>query len=91
MRTGAIAMRRSGPGGYNNSAAHVHYVVTAPGYKSRMFDLWFEDDPILRARRTAGEPEIPAAIRKDWVAIRPVMRDASGIWHSTRDLEMVRE
>ena len=33
------------PGSYNNNAAHVHYVVTAPGYKPRMFDLWFDDDP----------------------------------------------
>ena len=23
--------------------AHVHYVVTAPGYKPRIFELWFED------------------------------------------------
>lgn len=51
------------PGSYDNNAAHVHYVVRAPGYKPRLFDLWFEDDPIPRARRKAGEPEIPAAIR----------------------------
>ena len=31
------------PKGYGNAPAHVHYVVTAPGYKPRMFELWFED------------------------------------------------
>jgi protocatechuate 3,4-dioxygenase beta subunit len=79
------------PGSYNNGASHVHYVVIAPGYKPRMLDLWFEDDPVLVARRKSGVPEIPPAIQKDWVAIRPVTRDANGIWHSTRNLEMVRE
>ena len=47
------------PGSYNGNAAHVHYVVKADGYKARLLDLWFEDDPILVARRAAGEPEIP--------------------------------
>ena len=78
------------PAGYGNMPAHVHYIVTAPGYKPRLFDLWLEDDPIVVARRKAGQPVIPAGIPEDWVAIRPVTRDG-GIWRSTRDLEMVRE
>ena len=87
------------PGSYDNNAAHVHYVVRAPGFKPRLLDLWFEDDPILIARRKAGEPEVPAGIRTslvcrsapDCVAIRPVMRDASGIWHASRDFKMLKE
>ena len=87
------------PGSYDNNAAHVHYVVRAPGYKPRLFDLWFEDDPILAARRKVGEPEIPTSIRTssmcratpDCVAIRPVRRDARGIWHATRDFQMLKE
>lgn len=79
------------PGSYNNNAAHVHYVVTAPGYKPRMFDLWFEDDPILAARRAAGTPEVPPALQGDYLAIRPVTRDASGISHVTHDLAMLKE
>lgn len=86
------------PGSYNGNAAHVHYVVKAAGYKARLLDLWFEDDPILVARRAAGEPEIPAGIRNssyykassDVVAIRPVARDASGAWHATRDIRMFK-
>jgi protocatechuate 3,4-dioxygenase beta subunit len=86
------------PGSYDNNAAHVHYVVVAPGYKPRLLDLWFEDDPILAARRLAGEPEVPLSIRQspiyraapDCVAIRPVTRDARGIWHATRDIHLLK-
>jgi hypothetical protein len=87
------------PGSYNNNAAHVHYVVIAPGYKPRLLDLWFDDDPVLAARRKAGEPEVPVGIRDstvcrarpDCVAIRPVTRDARGVQHTDRDIQMVRE
>jgi protocatechuate 3,4-dioxygenase beta subunit len=87
------------PGSYQGIAAHVHYVVTAPGYKPRLFDLQFQDDPILVARRQAGEPEIPQSIRNspcfkaqpDIIAIRPVRRDAAGVWHVVRDFDMVPE
>jgi protocatechuate 3,4-dioxygenase beta subunit len=86
------------PGSYDGNAAHVHYVVKAAGYKARLLDLWFEDDPILVARRAAGEPEIPPGIRNspyyrassDVVEIRPVTRDANGVWHATRDVRMFK-
>ena len=71
--------------------AHVHYVVRAPGYKPIMFELWFEDDPALAERRKVGMPDVPTVYPPDAVAIRPVTRDAGGVWHSTRDLTMVRE
>jgi protocatechuate 3,4-dioxygenase beta subunit len=84
------------PGSYNGNAAHVHYIVKAAGYKARLVDLWFQDDPILVARRAAGEPEVTEAIRNtpyykasaEVVAIRPVSRDSSGVWHATRDIQM---
>lgn len=87
------------PGSYNNNAAHVHYIVVAAGYKPRIFDLWFQDDPILVARLQAAEPLIPLSLRKspfykaapDGIAIRPVTRDAAGIWHAVRDLDMFPE
>jgi len=71
--------------------AHVHYVVRAPGYKPIMFELWFEDDPALAERRKVGMPDVPTIYPPNAVAIRPVTRDAGGVWHSTRDLEMARE
>jgi protocatechuate 3,4-dioxygenase beta subunit len=77
------------PGHYDNNAAHVHYIVRAPGYKPRLLDLWFEDDPELLTRRNAGRPEIPVNFPPDVVAIRPVTRDADGTWRATRDIEMV--
>jgi protocatechuate 3,4-dioxygenase beta subunit len=84
------------PGSYNGNAAHVHYVVKAAGFKARLVDLWFQDDPILVARRAASEPEVPEAIRNspyykasvEVVAIRPVSRDSNDVWHATRDIQM---
>lgn len=97
-RQGAYRYDTVRPGSYNGNAAHVHYVVKANGYKARILDLWFEDDPILVARRAAGEPEVPASMRNspyykassDLVAIRPVTRDARGVWHATRDIQMFK-
>jgi len=79
------------PGHYDNNAAHVHYIVRARGYKPLLLDLWFEDDPELAARRSAGRPEIPVSFPQNVVAIRPVTRAADGTWHTTRDIDMVRE
>jgi hypothetical protein len=79
------------PGHYDGNAAHVHYLVRAPGYYPLLLDLWFEDDPELLARRQAGRPEIPPSFPLNVVAIRPISRDAAGVWRTTRDIEMVRE
>jgi hypothetical protein len=79
------------PGHYDGNAAHVHYIVRAPGYYPRLVDLWFEDDPVLIARREAGEPQVPPGMPQDAVEIRPITRDANGVWRSTRDVEMIRE
>ncbi len=87
------------PGSYNNNAAHVHYVVVAPGYKPRIFELEFQDDPILVKRRQAGEEQIPQSLRNspfykaapDGIAIRLVIQDAAGTWHAVRDLDMIPE
>ena len=87
------------PGSYNNNPAHLHYIVVARGYKPRIFDLWFQDDPILVARLQAGEPLIQQSLRNspfykaapDNIAIRPVFRDATGTWRVVRDLDMIPE
>jgi protocatechuate 3,4-dioxygenase, beta subunit len=75
------------PLGYGTAAAHFHHVVTAPGYKPRLLDLWLADDPILVRERAAGMPDV----RGCCMFVRPVMRDAAGVWHSTHDLQMLRE
>jgi protocatechuate 3,4-dioxygenase beta subunit len=87
------------PGRYRGGASHVHHVLRAPGYKARLMDLWFDDDPIVIARRKAGQPEVPDSIRNssvcrslpDCVAIRPVTQDADGVWHATRDFALIKE
>jgi protocatechuate 3,4-dioxygenase beta subunit len=79
------------PKGYDGEPAHVHYVVIAPGYKPRMFDLWLADDPILERRRKEGLPELWYESAPGRVLIRPVRRDANGTWHATRDLDMLRQ
>jgi protocatechuate 3,4-dioxygenase beta subunit len=88
---GAYGYETIRPGHYDGNAAHVHYLVRAPGYYPLLLDLWFDDDPELLARRQTGRPEIPPSFPKNVVAIRPVARDAAGVWRTTRDIEMVRE
>jgi protocatechuate 3,4-dioxygenase beta subunit len=87
------------PGSYGNGASHVHYVVKAPGYKPLLLALQFEDDPIVVRLRKAGRPLLdpnafkngPCKSRPDCVLIRPVKRDAQGVSHVTRDIQMVQE
>lgn len=87
------------PGAYSGLAAHLHYVVAALGYKTRLLEVQFQDDPILVARLQAGEPQIPQSLRDspcfksapDAIAIRPVRRDAAGVTHVVRDLELFRD
>jgi hypothetical protein len=79
------------PKGYDGEPAHVHYVVIAPGYKPRIFDLWLADDPILERRRKEGLPELWYEIAPGRVLVSPVTRDANGTWRATRDLEMLRQ
>ena len=88
---GAYEYETIRPGHYDDNAAHVHYLVRKRGYQPLLLDLWFDDDPVLLVRREAGAPEVPLSVPKNVVAIRPITRDAAGVWRATRDIEMVRE
>lgn len=98
-REGRYRFETIRPGSYDGLAAHVHYVVLASGYRPRVFEVQFQDDPILVARVQAGVPQIPQSLRDspcfkagpDVIAIRPVRRDAAGISHVVRDLDMFPE
>jgi protocatechuate 3,4-dioxygenase beta subunit len=90
-KDGAYRFETIRPKGYDGEPAHVHYVVIAPGYKPRMFDLWLADDPILEERRKDGLPELWFESAPGRIMVRPVTRDAAGIWHATRDLQMLPE
>jgi len=89
------------PGSYNNGAAHVHYVVKADGYEPLLLGLQFEDDPIVVTLRKAGKSPIaldgdafekgPCKSRPDCVLTQPVKRDAQGVSHVIRDIQMVKK
>jgi protocatechuate 3,4-dioxygenase beta subunit len=86
------------PGSYNGPA-HVHYVVKATGYKPLLLALQFEDDPIVVMMREVGKPLLdsdafkngPCKSRPDCVLTQPVERDAQGVSHVIRDIQMVKE
>jgi protocatechuate 3,4-dioxygenase beta subunit len=75
------------PSGYGTNPAHLHHVVTAPGYKPRLRDFWFADDPRTVEQCRAGVPALPAYCE----LVGPVTRDASGVWHATHNFEMLLE
>ena len=88
------------PGSYDNGASHVHYIVKAPGYKPLLLVLQFEDDPFVVTRRAAGRPLMDDQFafqngackgRPDCILTQPVTRDAQGVSHVTRDIQMVKE
>jgi protocatechuate 3,4-dioxygenase beta subunit len=72
------------PGGYpgGGAPAHIHIHIRAGG-KDHWEILEFADDrnltPAMRAKDGAGGT---------FAAIRPVTRDASGVWHCTRDFRL---
>ena len=87
------------PGSYDNGAAHVHYIVNARGYAPLLLELQFQDDPIVIAQLKTGKPWLdPAAFqngpcksRPDCILTQPVVRDAQGVSHVVRDIQMVRQ
>jgi protocatechuate 3,4-dioxygenase beta subunit len=89
----------SRPGSYDNGAAHVHYVVSARGYEPLLLVLQFEDDPIVVAKQKFGLLQLnddafkngPCKARPDCVLTQPVTRDAQGVSHVIRDIQMVKK
>ena len=73
------------PSGYGESPAHLHSVVSAPGYKTRLRDYWFADDPLAKQRCKPGDTTSFCGL------LGPVTRDASGVWHITYNFEIPSE
>lgn len=96
---GAIRSDRDGrfqystirPAGYNGGPGHVHYIVRAEGFKPTLLELWFEDDPVIRARKKAGKAVVPSYMPADVLTITMPVRDDQGVWHCTHDLMLERE
>lgn len=75
------------PGSYPNTRnpAHIHYVVNAPGFKQRVFEIVFAHDPLvddgIRQR---------AAVEGSGFSIRPLSRDPQGVWRCAQDIQLKR-
>lgn len=75
------------PGSYPNSRnpAHIHYEVNAPGFKERIFEIVFEDDPLVDARIRES-----AARAGSGFSIRTLTRDAQGVLRCTQDIQLMK-
>ncbi len=73
------------PGSYPNTQnpAHIHYVVKAPDYRERIFEIVFEDDPLVSERIRAD-----AAREESGFSIRPLTRDVQGVLRCTQDIRL---
>jgi len=70
----------------NRIAAHIHYVVNAPGYMERVFEIVFEGDPNIDARMRADAAKDGSAF-----SIRTLTRDQQGVWHCTQDINIRKQ
>ncbi|MBS1791134.1 MAG: hypothetical protein JST85_25710 [Acidobacteria bacterium] len=73
------------PGWYPNNTipAHIHYVVNAPGYKERIFEIVFEGDKFITDRIRADAAQTESAF-----AICSLERDKQGVWRTTQDIKL---
>lgn len=67
----------------NQVPAHIHYVVTAPGYQERVFEILFEGDPLINAK-TRDDAQKPYS----GFSIRPATKDQQSVWRITQDVVM---
>ena len=76
------------PASYPNTrvVAHIHYVVTAPGYKERVFEIVFEGDQFVDERLRAEAAKEGSAF-----SIRPLTRDQQGVWRCAQDIKMRKQ
>lgn len=69
----------------NRIPAHIHYVVNAPGYQERVFEILFEGDPLISDRTRSDAAKEGSAF-----SIRPLARDQQGVWRCAQDIKMQR-
>ena len=73
------------PGSYPNSRvpAHIHYVVNAPGFSERIFEIIFEGDPFIteNTRREAAN---------EWsgFSLKRLEKGDQGGWRCTQDVKL---
>jgi len=70
----------------NRIAAHIHYVVNAPGHRERVFEIVFEGDPNIDERMRAD-----AAKEESAFSIRALTRDQQGMLRCAQDVKMRKQ
>jgi protocatechuate 3,4-dioxygenase beta subunit len=70
----------------NRIAAHIHYVVNAPGHQERVFEIVFEGDPNIDERMRAD-----AAKEESAFSIRALTRDQQGVLRCAQDVRMRKQ
>lgn len=65
--------------------AHVHFVVQADGFQPRVFEFWFEGDPMIKDDHLAGQAKDP-----DRFLIRKAVKDTNKVWQITNDIVLER-
>ncbi len=66
--------------------AHIHPTADAPGYPARWLDeYWFEGDPFLKKEDIAKN-----AGKGSFSAILKLQRNAAGVLHGVRDIQLTR-
>lgn len=66
--------------------AHAHFVVQADGFQPRVFEFWFEGDPMIKEDHLAGQAKDP-----DRFLIRAAVRDSNRVWQITNDIVLERK
>ena len=70
----------------NRIAAHIHYVVNAPGHQERVFEIVFEGDPKIDERMRADAAKEGSAF-----SICGLTRDQQGVWRCAQDVKMRKQ
>ena len=70
----------------NRIAAHIHYVVNAPGHQDRVFEIVFEGDPKIDERMRADAAKEGSAF-----SICALTRDQQGVWRCAQDVKMRKQ
>jgi protocatechuate 3,4-dioxygenase beta subunit len=84
---GRYSFRTIRPGSYPGTRVpqHIHYEVAAPGHASRIFEIVFEQDPLVtqEIRRRAKEPG-------SIYSLRPIEPGPGGVGRVTQDVVLGR-
>ncbi len=77
---------RPGPIPNTPDPARVHVVVSAEGFKSRAFDIWFDGDPSITPEQQAIQEQQP-----DRIYILRAVRDSNRVFQIGHDIMMERK